>query len=137
MRRVPRRWMIGAVLAIGVLVALIPIGRWERHRHVQHELAGIRDVLAAIGPLDRARPDAYRMGVGFIIQMDCLLYGRGKNPFALEFCFDGKGRVVEAIDRRGNGPRISTVREDPSAADVTINRPKLERLIAWLESPRN
>jgi hypothetical protein len=54
--------------------------------------------------------------------MDCLLYKRGRNPFALELCFDGAGRVIEAIDRRGGSPRISSIREDPSASNIRIDR---------------
>ena len=108
------------LLAVVVLLALIPIGRWERDRHARDELAGIRGVLAAIGPLDQSSLDAYRVGVG--PGMDCLLYKRGRNPFALELCFDGAGRVIEAIDRRGGSPRISSIREDPSASNIHVDR---------------
>ena len=62
-------------------------------------------MLAAIGPIDQSSLDAYRVGVG--PGMDCLLYKRGSNPFALEFCFDGAGRVIEAIDRTGQSARAS------------------------------
>lgn len=126
-----RRWIVGGALVFVVLLALIPVGRWEAKRHARHELAGIRRVLAEIGPLDQASLDAYRVGVG--PGMDCLLYKRGSNPFALELCFDSEGRVIEAIDRRGSSPRISSIREDPSASTIRIDRAKALALIARME----
>jgi hypothetical protein len=128
-----RRWLVAGVLAILVLLALIPVGRWEGRRHARHELAGIRGVLAAIGPYDQQALDAYRTGVGS--GLDCLLYRRGSNPFALEFCFDSAGRVVEAMDRRGKSPRIWSIREQPSASNIHIDRAKLVALIARMQQP--
>lgn len=128
-----RRWLVVAVLAVLVLLALIPIGRWEGRRHASHELAGIRGVLAAIGPYDQQALDAYRVGVG--PGLDCLLYRRGSNPFALELCFDPAGRVVEAIDRRGKSPRIWSIREQPSASNIRIDRAKLVALITRMQQP--
>ena len=127
-----RRWLVIAGAAVLVLLLLIPVGRWERDRHARNELAGIRRVLAAIGPIDQSSLDAYRVGVG--PGMDCLLYKRGANPFALEFCFDGAGRVIEAIDRTGSRPRISSIREDPTASDIHIDRSKALALIARMKS---
>jgi hypothetical protein len=116
-----------------VLLLLIPVGRWERNRRAGNELTGIRRVLAAIGPLDQPSLDAYRVGVG--PAMDCLLYKRGSNPFALELCFDGAGRVIEAIDRTGSSPRISSVREDPSASTIRIDLARALALIARMKQP--
>src|SRR5207249_5242463 len=94
-----RRWLLGGTLAVAALLALIPVGRWERSRHARHEVAGIRRVLAAIGSIQQPALDAYRVAVG--PNMNCLLYRRGSNPFALEFCYDPAGRVLEGYDRRG------------------------------------
>jgi hypothetical protein len=121
------------VAVAAVLVALIPIGRWEARRHARAENAGMRTVIAAIGRFDSASLDAYRQGVG--TGFDCLLYKRGANPFALEFCFDSQGRVIEAYDRRGSSPKIWSLREDPSAATIHVDRAPLERLLAALEKP--
>jgi hypothetical protein len=126
------RWLAIAGVAALVLLLLIPVGRWERNRHARNELAGIRRVLAAIGPIDQSSLDAYRVGVG--PGMDCLLYKRGSNPFALEFCFDGAGRVIEAIDRTGSSPRISSIREDPTASDIHVDRTKVLALISRMKS---
>ena len=130
-----RRWAVGALAVLLVLLALIPLGRWEARRHARHELAGIRRVLAEIGRFDQPSLDAYRVGVGTHYELSCLLYRRGTNPFALEFCFDGAGRVVEAYDRRGGSPRIWSIREDPGASHIVIDRPRLVALIERLQKP--
>jgi hypothetical protein len=134
MRRTRTRWIAASVVVAVALVALIPIGRWEARRHARHELSGIRRVLAAIGRFDQPSLAAYRQGVGNP-GLDCLLYRRGSNPFALEFCFDGEGRVLEGYDRRGTSPRIWSLREDPSASTIHVDRPHLESLIARLQQP--
>jgi hypothetical protein len=131
MRRPPTRWLLVTLALVLVLLALIPVGRWEARRHARHELAGIRQVLAAIGPFDQSQLDAYRQAVG--PALDCLLYRRGANQFALEFCFDAEGRVVEGYDRRGSNPKIWSIREDPTKSTVRVDREKLERLIERLK----
>jgi hypothetical protein len=128
-------WLIGgAAVVVVLLLALIPLGRWENRRHVDHELAGIRGVLAAIGPLDRAKADAYRKGV-WSPPLDCLLYRRGANPYALEICFDGDGRVVEGYDRRGTSPKIWSIREEPAKSTIRVDRARLEAELDRLTQP--
>jgi hypothetical protein len=134
MTKTRTRWIAGGLVVVLALLTLIPIGRWEARRHARHELVGIRKVLAAIGPFDQRSLAAYRQGVGNP-GLDCLLYRRGSNPFALEFCFDGEGRVLEGYDRRGTSPRIWSLREDPSASTIHVDRPQLESLIARLQQP--
>lgn len=134
MRRPPTTWLLALAALAALLLALIPVGRWEARRHARHELAGIRKVLAAIGPYDQPELDAYRKGVG-IPGLDCLIYRRGSNRFALEFCFDAAGRVVEGYDRRGTSPKIWSIREVPSSSDIRIDKPRLEALITRLEQP--
>jgi len=129
-----RRSVLWAAAAVVALLALIPLGRWEARRHAQNEIRGIRSVLAAIGPLDQPSLDAYRIGVG--PGLDCLLYKRAANPFALEICFDGAGRVVEGYDRRGGSPRIWSLREDPSASTVQIDGARALALVKRLSQPR-
>jgi hypothetical protein len=130
-----RRWLVvGALIAV-VLVALIPIGRWEDRRHVDDELDGIRGVLQEIGPYDQPQLDAYRKMVWFSPALDCLIYRRGTNPYALEFCFDDQGRVVEGYDRRGSSPRIWSIREEAEKSTIHVDRPRLEALIERLRQP--
>jgi hypothetical protein len=134
MRRPPDTWLLVAAALVVVLVALIPIGRWEARRHARHEVAGIRRVLAAIGPLDQPSLDAYRVHISDL-GLSCLLYKRGSNPFALEFCFDHDGRVIEGYDRRGSGPKIWSLREDPAASTVYVDAARAEALVARLQRP--
>jgi hypothetical protein len=134
MRRPPNTWLLALGALVVLLAALIPVGRWEARKHARHELAGIRTVLAAIGPYDQPSLDAYRKGVGNP-GIDCLAYRRDSNPFALEFCFDAAGRVVEGYDRRGASPKIWSVREVPASSDIRIDKARLEALIARLAQP--
>jgi hypothetical protein len=132
--RIRRGWIAAGLAAIVVLAALVPLGRWEGRRHARHEITGIRHVLALIGPLDQPSLDAYRIDVG--PGLDCLLYRRGSNPFALEICFDRAGRVVEGYDRRGSSPRIWSLREDPSASTVHVDHAKALALVDRLSRPK-
>jgi hypothetical protein len=110
-----------AVAAVVVAVGLVVVGRWEGARSVRAEAARIDEVRAAAGPLDGSRLVGYRLA-----ELDCLLYRDGKNPYALELCFDPHGRLVEALDRRrGGDPRIGTLRYDPRAAPLVVPPPRL------------
>jgi hypothetical protein len=132
-----RRVLVWTGVAVVVLLALIPVGRWEARRHARNEVAGIRRVLAAIGPIDSPSLDAYRDNVAAGVKpgFDCLAYKRGSNPFALEFCFTREGRVIEGYDRRGSSPRIWSIREDPNASPIVLDRTKLFALLHRLEQP--
>ncbi|MFN2468597.1 MAG: hypothetical protein ABR521_10775 [Gaiellaceae bacterium] len=125
---------IAAVLAFAVLAGVIAVGRWERGRHVREELRGLRQIRQLVGPLDGPTLSAYRIGVA--LRFDCLLYRRGGNRFALELCFDGRGRLVEAIDRRDSGdPTIASLREEPDASTIVVDRALVDRLLHRLGAP--
>jgi hypothetical protein len=122
---VNRRLLGAGAAALVVLVALIPIGRWERSRHADHQNDGIERIRAAVGPLDSPTLKGYR----FLAKFQCLVYRRGVNDYALELCVDRGGRVIEALDRRTGKTRWWSLREDPTAADVRVDRAEVERLI--------
>ena len=131
-----RRWLVGSGVAVVVLALLIPLGRWEGRRHARHEVAGIRRVMNAIGPIDQRSLDAYRTDIETPKgPLDCLLYRRGTNPFALEFCFTYSGRVVEGYDRRGTSPKIWSIREDPTASSIQLDPRTLMSLVHMLQEP--
>jgi hypothetical protein len=116
-----------AVAAIVVAAILVVVGRWEGARSTRAEAARIDEVVAAAGPIDGQKLVGYRLA-----ELDCLLYRAGKNPYALELCFDPRGRLVEALDRRkGGDPRIGTLRYDPGAAPVVVPP---ERLLSVFRS---
>lgn len=101
--------LAGAVVAVLVLAVL---GRHERATANSHEENGIRATAALT---DGRKPSAYRL-TAFA---DCLLYPVQGDPYALELCFDRRGRLIEAIDRHTRShTRISSVRYHPSLSPI-------------------
>lgn len=126
-----RRVAAIAAAAVAVALVLVFVGRWERSHRADVQNAGMRRVLAEIGPLDNATLHNFRYLSGF----QCLLYTRGKDPFALEVCADAQGRVIETIDRRRNPPKIWSLRDDPTHATVRIDRTEFDKLLVELGVP--
>ncbi len=119
------------LVAVVVLVALVPIGAWERERRADEESAGMRSVLAEVGSLDSQDLRGFRIFANF----DCLVYERGRDDFALELCIDDRGRVVEAIDRRDGNPEVWSLRDDPSKSEVLVDRREVNRLLRRMNVP--
>jgi hypothetical protein len=119
------------LIAVVVLVALIPIGAWERERRADEESAGMRSVLEEVGSLDSQDLRGFRIFANF----DCLVYERGRDDFALELCVDDHGRVVEAIDRRDGTPEVWSLRDDPSKSEVVVDRREVNRLLRRMNVP--
>lgn len=122
---------VAFAVALVALLALVPVGRWEGRRHADAEIGGMRETLALIGPLDSPTLSGYRVLPDF----DCLVYRRGDNPFALEACVDADGRVVETIDRREFERRIHSLREDPAASTIRLDRSLVDRLLRRMGAP--
>ena len=119
-----RRWAIAAVAGVLVLVLLVAAGRWERSRWVRSQVHGMERVRVAIGSLDSPSLIGYRVLPNF----DCLVYRRGGNPYALELCVDGAGRVVQAIDRRGQRIYYS-LQAEPTASTFRVSRGIVDSLL--------
>jgi len=121
-----RRRAATAVAAATVIAAvLVVVGRWEARREAHRELNGFHVVQRLIGPLDSPTLSGFRVLPAF----DCLTYRRGGNPFALELCVDGAGRVVEAIDRRTFDRRIWSLQFDPAMSTDRVDRAEVDRLL--------
>lgn len=123
-----------AVSALGVallLLALIPIGRWERSERAEEQVRGMAQVRAAVGPLESDTLQAYR----YLANFQCLVYRRGANRFALELCVDPSGRLVEAIDRRSGDPQIWSLRDDPTRSTIRLDREEVDRLMHRMGVP--
>lgn len=120
-----RRLAPGALVLAVVLLALIPLGRWERGHAAREEMAGMRRTLALVGPLDSRSLSGFRVFPAF----DCLTYRRGTDPFALELCFDHAGRLIETIDRRTSTRHISSLREDPTRSTIRFDPDSIRGLL--------
>jgi hypothetical protein len=107
-----------------VLGLLVAVGRWERGRWVRSQVDGMERTRAAIGPLDSSRLVGYRVLPGF----DCLVYRRGRDPYALELCVDGAGRVVQTIDRR-RGRTYYSLQAEPTASTFRVDPGVVEPLL--------
>jgi hypothetical protein len=126
-----RRVALIALAVVAAAVVLVFVGRWERSHRAHVQSAGMGRVVGEIGPLDNRTLHNFRYLSGF----QCLLYTRGKDPFALEICADAQGRVVEAIDRRQNPPKIWSLRDDPTRSSVRIDRREFDKLLVELGVP--
>jgi hypothetical protein len=120
-------WRAGSAiaLALAVAVALAAVGRFERSHQARREMNGFRIVQRLVGPLDSPSLSGFRV----LPSVDCLTYRRGGNVFALELCVDKAGRIVEAIDRRSFDRRIWSLKFDPSASTVRVDRAEVDRLL--------
>jgi len=127
---VSRRFAFLAAAAFVLASALVGTGRWERSHRADVQNRGIRRLVDEIGPIAKSDPDYFR----YLPQFQCLLYRRGTARFALEVCADADGRVLEAIDRRGD-TRIWSLRDDPTRATVRIDRAALDRWLRRLGLP--
>jgi hypothetical protein len=119
------------LVAAAVLVALVPLGLYEGERRAGAEMRAMARMRAAVGPLDSPSLVGYRVLPGF----DCLVYRRPDAPFALEVCFDGEGRLVEAIDRRSGRTEFASLRDDPAASTLRVDRREIDRLLRMMGAP--
>jgi hypothetical protein len=113
-----RRRVVLGVIAAACLVA---VGRWETH-HFEH--SETRRIEALWQAQEGRRPTSYRLAA----PIDCLGYPHGRDPFAVELCFDAMGRLVEAVDRSGQSSKLWSVTFVPSAAPVTVPPSRLLQL---------
>ena len=127
-----RRRVLAALAAAAALIALVVIGVWERDHRAETEVAGMRRVLETVGPLDSPSLTAFR----YFNSFQCLVYRRSGVRLALELCFDGDGRLIEAIDRRDGDPEIWSLRDDPTRSTIRVDRIEVDRLLERMGVPR-
>ena len=126
------RAVVVAGVVVLALLALVPVGIWERGQRADAEVSGMRRGLAAVGPLDNPSLTAFR----YFNTFQCLVYRRSGMRLALELCFDGDGRLIEAIDRRSGEPRIWSLRDDPTRSTIHVDRVEVDRLLERMGVPR-
>jgi O-antigen ligase/polysaccharide polymerase Wzy-like membrane protein len=130
-----RTLAVAGGIALVVFAGIAAVGVLERGHRGRDQSAAMRAVVAEIGPLDAPELDSYRY---FSAAVQCLLYRRGGDPFALELCVDAEGRVVETIDRRtAPKPRIHSLRDDPTRSSVRVDRAEVTRLLRSFGIPAN
>jgi hypothetical protein len=129
---VTRRVAVAAAAGALALLALVPVGIWERKHRAEGEVAGMARVLAAVGRLDNPSLTAYR----YFNTFQCLVYRRSGVRLALELCFDGEGRLIEAIDRRSGKPAIWSLRDDPTRSTIRVDRVEVDRLLERMGVPK-
>lgn len=122
--------MAGVVVIAAILVV---VGRHERSNWVRAQLQGMNRVQRLVGPLGGPSLSGFRV----LPQFDCLVYRRGPNPFALELCVDGAGRLIQAIDRTGSVRRYYDLQAEPSAATIRVNRTTVDRLLQRMGAPKS
>lgn len=127
-----RRRSVAVAAGVLALVALVPVGIWERAHRADEEVAGMRGVLETVGPLDNSSLTAFR----YFNSFQCLVYRRPGLRLALELCFDGDGRLIEAIDRRSGESRIWSLRDDPKRSTIRVDRVEVDRLLERMGVPR-
>jgi hypothetical protein len=127
-----RRSVVAAAAGALALLGLVPVGIWERGHRAEVEIEGMRGVLTAVGPLDSPSLTAFR----YFNTFQCLVYRRERIRLALELCFDGDGRLIEAIDRRSGEPRIWSLRDDPTRSTIRVDRAEVDRLLMRMGVPK-
>jgi hypothetical protein len=127
-----RHKVVAALVLAAAVAVLVAVGRWERGRDVRDEEDGMGQVAALVGPLGGPGLSGYRVSA----PADCLTYRRGANALALELCVDQAGRVVETIDRRQRDRRIASLRYDPDASSLRVDRTEVDRLLRRMGAAR-
>lgn len=116
---------VAAFIVVAAVVGAALLGRWEKSRWVHAQERGQERVLRLVGPLDQRSLAGFRV----LPQFDCLVYRRGAELLALELCVDRRGRLIEAIDRRGGARRYYDLESDPGAASIQLDRAEVDRLL--------
>ena len=127
-----RRYAVAAAACALALAALVAVGIWERGHRAESEVAGMGRVLTIVGPLDNPSLTAFR----YFNTFQCLVYRRSGIRLALEVCFDGDGRLIEAIDRRSGQPDIWSLRDDPTRSTIRVDRVEVDRLLERMGVPK-
>jgi hypothetical protein len=123
--RVARRALVAAAGLVVLVLVIVFVGRSERDRWADDQLAGLAQIRAAVGPLDQPALSGYRISPTY----DCLLYRRGRNRPALELCVDKIGRLVQAVDRRTPRHRFYSLVAQPELSTIHVSRAEVDRLL--------
>jgi len=115
-------------LGLVLLALLAGLGRLERARWIDGERARMNHVLALLGPsfLVRTLTDFWDEREG--TRVKCLRYWYGEDPYAMQVCFDPRGRLVETYDERSGKIDIANLRVEPEESGVVLPPQELDRI---------
>ena len=119
------RVALAAALVVAAAAGAAVLGRSEKSSWVDAQVRGQERIVRVVGPLDQRSLTGYRV----LPQFDCLVYRRGAELLAFELCVDGRGKLIEAIDRRGGVRRYYDLESDPGAARIQLDRAEVDRLL--------
>jgi hypothetical protein len=121
----------GALVLLAVVAAA---GRLERARWIDSERTAIHGVLAAVGGhyVSRSLSDIWdnqeRPGIS------CLRYAANGDPYALQLCFDPRGRVTEAYDERSGRVEVHDLHEEPEESGLRLDPRELRQIRRYVVS---
>jgi hypothetical protein len=134
----PRRRVLVTGAAVAAGLALLAVGgRAERAHWLEAQRAGIDDVYRSIGSgfLVRSVSDVYdaveRPG------LSCIRYSAGGDPYAMQLCFDGRGRVAEAYDERSGKVEIFDLHTEPAESRLRIDPAQLKQIRRYVVSTQD
>lgn len=127
--------VVAAVVALGASVA---VGRWERSHNARVQNDRMAAIYRTATEQGLVSPllDLWRITPTF----DCLLYhpqGKPAEIAAYEICFDGQGRLVQAIDRTGARPVFPNLLSEPSLATMQVPVARVARAFIALRAYKN
>lgn len=128
-----RRTMVAVVGAVVLLALLAGLGRWERERWISAQNEKIGEIVGLIGPNYLVRTITDFWDEREWRRVHCLRYWYGGDPYALQVCFDERGRLIEAYDERSGTIEIADLGAEPTAAKYGIEPwrlNKIRRLVA-------
>lgn len=132
-----RRVLVLVLIAAVVLGALAALGRAERARWIESQRDGVQGVLDAVGGRFLVRTvsdtfdDVWRPGVS------CIRYAEGGDPYAMQLCFDGRGRVIEAYDERSGKVVIYDLHVEPDESRLRIDPDQLVTIKGYVRKTQD
>ena len=124
-----RRVVLATVGLVVLAAAAVGVGRWERGHQARVQSDGMARVLAAIDGrlVQPALSGTYSAG-----PLVCFLYDTRERVYGVSVCFDGSGRLAEAVDARSGTPSWWSLRFEPSLGRYRVNPAEVRGASAFL-----
>ena len=121
-----------ALATVGLVVlaaAAVGVGRWERGHQARVQSDGMARVLAAVDGRLTQPALAGTFSAGPLL---CFLYDTRERLNGVSVCFDGSGRLAEAVDARSGTPSWWSLRFEPSLGRYRVNPAEVRGASAFL-----